>query len=136
MKMLEASLLKQFISYDAFKKIDIRQKDLENKSTKLLNQLTDAFESVKENLDLRIDGQCEKLLKTKFEKYEKVKKDFQNFFNVEQITDQFCKKADVEMVNTLNKAKVNNAELKHTNFLIDNLNDRVKHLSTILAEMA
>jgi len=76
MKMLEASLLKQFISYDAFKKIDIRQKDLENKSTKLLNQLTDAFESVKENLDLRIDGQCEKLLKTKFEKYEKVKKDF------------------------------------------------------------
>lgn len=40
------------------------------------------------------------------------------------------------MVNQLNKAKVNNQELKHTNFMIDNLNDRVKHLSTIIAEMA
>jgi len=40
------------------------------------------------------------------------------------------------MVNALNRAKVNNQELKHTNFLIDNLNDRVKHLSSILAEMA
>lgn len=40
------------------------------------------------------------------------------------------------MVNSLNKAKVNNSELKHTNFLIENLNDRVKHLSNLLAEMA
>lgn len=32
----------------------------------LLNQLTDSFENVKKNLNDRIDGQCEKLLKRKF----------------------------------------------------------------------
>jgi hypothetical protein len=52
------------------------------------------------------------------------------------MTESFRKKADVEMVNALNKAKVNNQELKHTNFMIDNLNDRVKHLSSILTDMA
>ena len=86
LKILEGKLLKQFISCDAFTTIDVRQKELEKKSMKLLTQLQDAFESVKADLDIRIDGQCEKLLKVKFEKYEKVKKDFQNFFNVEEIT--------------------------------------------------
>lgn len=74
--ILEAKLEKQFISHDAFTTIDVKQKEMEKKSMKLLNQLQDAFESVKSDLDVRIDGQCEKLIKVKFEKYEKVKKDF------------------------------------------------------------
>ena len=40
------------------------------------------------------------------------------------------------MISQLNKAKVNNQELKQTNFMVDNLHDRVKHISTVLAELA
>lgn len=34
------------------------------------------------------------------------------------MVDEFSRKADVEMINVLNKAKVNNQELRNTNFLI------------------
>ena len=74
--MHDAALQKKFISYKEYEEIDIKQKSLEKKSLALLSNLTSAFEGVKKDLDNRIDGNCEKVLKRKFEAYDKVKVDF------------------------------------------------------------
>ena len=58
-------------------------------------------------------------------------KEFSKFFNIELLEQQFAKKADVEMIRMLNDEKVNNRDLAQTNISLENLNERVKHLSVI-----
>lgn len=46
------------------------------------------------------------------------------------------RKADLMKVNKMNDNKADKTDLNKTNNLIDNLNERVKHLSVLLTELA
>ena len=46
------------------------------------------------------------------------------------------RKADMTVLNRLNEIKANRHELVKTNDVIDNLNERVKHMSVLQNELA
>jgi len=71
------------------------------------------------------------LLKTKFIRYEKVYTNFAKFFDNDDLILRLDRKADIVTFDRLDALKANRLELHETKALIDNLNDRVKHLSII-----
>lgn len=75
-------------------------------------------------------------IKKSFQKYENVAKEFQKFFNKEELSAAFDRKADIEMINELNQFKATKTQIEETKKLIDNLNFRLKHISIVQREIA
>ena len=125
-----------FISHEEYRNLKKDHAQALAENAGLLAKLQHAFDDTVVELNHKIDGRCEIVLREKFMRYEQVWKDFSKFFNVDLLEEQLAKKADLEMITMLNAQKVNNQELIQTRHTIDNLNDRVKHLSVIQSEMA
>ena len=125
-----------FISHEEYHNLKKDHAQALAENAGLLAKLQHAFDDTVVELNHKIDGRCEIVLREKFMRYEQVWKDFSKFFNVDLLEEQLAKKADLEMITMLNAQKVNNQELIQTRHTIDNLNDRVKHLSVIQSEMA
>lgn len=125
-----------FISHQEYKNLMDENAKVLVENQNLLAKLQKSFDDCVIDLNSRIDHQCEIVLKEKFMRYEQVRRDFSKFFNIELLEIQFDKKADMEMITMLNDQKVNNTDLAQTRYTIENLNERVKHLSVIQSEMA
>ena len=72
------------------------------------------FVQTKKDLNGRILIQAEIVMRDKFSQYDRVRKDFDKFFDVPLLTAQFELKADIEMIKELEKRKVNNNEHNQT----------------------
>ena len=64
--VFEDRILQKFISYDEYRNITKSQRILEQKSMQLLDDLQKEFDMLKTKLDQRIDGNCERIVRTKF----------------------------------------------------------------------
>lgn len=54
------------------------------------------------------------------------------FFGQNELSDRLLNKADIRTITDLDIMKANRKELASTEGLIQNLNDRVKHLSSVM----
>ena len=70
-------------------------------------------------------------MRNKLKKYEQVYIDFRQFFDGNELNKKLDSKPDAHKFMELYDVKASRDELRHTNSLIDNLNDRVKHLSIL-----
>ena len=52
-----------------------------------------------------MDDSLKNSIKNSFGKYESVAREFQKFFNKEELSTAFDRKADIEMINELNQSK-------------------------------
>jgi hypothetical protein len=68
--------------------------------------------------------------------YEKVAKQFSQFFNTEELLTTLNRKADIELIERLQATKAPKTDLQETNGLIDACNLRIKHLSILMTELA
>ena len=91
------------------------------------------FQAVIEN---EITLICQSVLKRKLLQYEGVAKQFQAFFNTEEIQMIMDKKVDVEVFKRANNLQAPMTELEATNSFIKQLNARLKHLSILVTELA
>ena len=76
------------------------------------------------------------LLKTKLKSYESVYNEFRKFFDDDELTLILKRKADIYMVDQLDDLKANKLQVSQLLTKIENLNDRVKHVSVIQNEIA
>lgn len=76
------------------------------------------------------------MLRDKFSQYDRVRKDFDKFFDIPMLSRQLDLKADIDMIKEMETRKVNHKEHNQTKSIIRNLHDRVKHLAVIQAELA
>ena len=90
-----------------------------------------SFEYLKVQEIEQVNTRVEELLDERFHKYELVRKDFEQYFNGKGLSDELKKKANVLLVQEICDKKANNTELAETNALIESLNYRVKHISTL-----
>ena len=74
---------------------------------------------------------CEKLIKNKFVKYDNVSNSFSKFLYHEDVGIQLEGKANRLDLEDLQNQKASNNDLANINLKIDNLNERVKHISVI-----
>ena len=75
-------------------------------------------------------------MKTSFIRYEKVYRSFQRFFDDDNLMIQFERKANLNMVKKLDEEKADRTELNVTKVMIENVNDRLKHVSIIQNELS
>ena len=68
--------------------------------------------------------------------YEKVAKQFSQFFNTEELLTTLNRKADIELIERLQATKAPKTDLETTNSLIDACNLRIKHISIVMTELA
>ena len=73
----------------------------------------------------------EELLVQKFNKYEEVTRAFKKYFHQDDISKLLNQKVDKITMNDFGLKTVKKNELLETNNLIENLNERVKHLANI-----
>ena len=85
-----------------------------------------------ENINIR----CDELMETRFAKYEIVAKAFNKYFTQDNLQMSLERKADLYMLAEMNAKKANKEEVSQTQSLIENLNQRVKHLSIVQYELA
>ena len=78
-----------------------------------------------------MDIRCELLLKTRLKKYDEVYREFRKFFNDDALNVKLKQKADKNMLDKINDLKASKYELQHVHGLVENLNERVKHVSII-----
>ena len=74
---------------------------------------------------------CEELMNTKFKKYDKLREEFNQFFGQGELLYQIDSKADIRMIDQINIQKASKEELASTEDLINNLNERLRHLSSV-----
>ena len=72
----------------------------------------------------------------KYEKYERVARSFQKFFSQDDLDCVLDRKVDFSIMNEALESKCSREELFRASICIDNLNDRIKHLSTLQNDIA
>ena len=83
-----------------------------------------------------LDRTCEQFLDQKFLKYERVTMEFSKFFGQDELSLQLSTKADMQAIDLINRNKAGKDELANTEGLLENLNDRVKHLASVTHKLA
>ena len=83
-----------------------------------------------------MDKTCDNLVKSRFIKYEKVSKAFEKFLYCDDITSKMDQKADKYLLTKMDEEKANKQDLASANTNINELNDRIKHLSVIQTKFA
>ena len=76
------------------------------------------------------------LCRKRFAKYERVERQFSQFFNIDDLALRFDRKADLELIHNLNIEKANDIELKEVSSALGFLNERVKQIAVIQNEIA
>ena len=111
---------------------------IQNSFDRLYDQIHDQMKILGENYEQKEQGEkknfdkkCEKLMAGRFEKYDKVSKAYERFFDNDDIQISLDRKADKYMLLQLNDKKASNEDVQHTHFLLEKLNDRVKHVSVV-----
>ena len=99
-------------------------------------KLDEKFENWRDQEARIVEKTCQGLMDIKFSKYEKVSIEFQKFFGVDELSYMLDNKADLSMIERLKAILARKEELVYTEQLIQNLNDRVKHLATLFTAMA
>lgn len=77
------------------------------------------------------DVSMHELCKKRFQKYERVERQFSQFFDVNDLAVRFERKADLEMIYNLQNEKANEADLKEIQSAIGNLNEKLKQIAVI-----
>lgn len=72
----------------------------------------------------------------KLDSYEKVTKQFQKYFNTEELQSTLEGKADLRMIESLRQTKAQKSDVTEVQNLLSALNVRLKHVSILMAEMA
>jgi len=80
-----------------------------------------------------VDKTVEELLKVKFQRYEKIRQEFHKFFNQDELSYVVENKADIKMIDKVMDIKASKDELANTEAMLENLNDRVKHISNLFS---
>lgn len=70
-------------------------------------------------------------MKTRFEKYEKVSRQFAMYFEQDELTLRLERKAEIHHITKIEDKKADKEALAKTNKLIESLNERLKHLSNL-----
>ena len=70
-------------------------------------------------------------MQTKFIKYEQVYKGFEKFFDGNDLKLMIDRKADIGLISQLADEKATKNELCESKVLIENVNERLKHVSVI-----
>ena len=92
---------------------------------------TDDFENLKKKLTEHLHIHMMDEFLAKFEKYDKIEKEFTKFFDQQHLSVALNNKADLEMFNQMTEQKASKVELSAVRGLVDNLNDRIKQISTL-----
>ena len=84
---------------------------------------------------MEFNGLCEKLLKTKLVKYERVWTDFSRFYNEEELDTVLGNKADVSMMRQLyehlQEIKVSHSDVQDIYASIQDVNNKLNHLGIV-----
>ena len=94
------------------------------------------FEDFKGGFDAIIEKSCELELKNQMDKYERVTKSFEQFFNQEDMGALIDRKADLELVRRLQETKATKVEFQQLTTSLENLNLKLKHISVLQSELA
>ena len=100
------------------------------------NILQHKLENFSQKQELDVNGRCEELMRTRFERYDKLSREFSKFFSQDELSIQLERKANISMVDQVVLIKADKEEVAHTNVLIENLNERLKYLSVVQNELA
>ena len=79
---------------------------------------------------------CDRLVKGRFYNYERVTKAFKKFFCEDEIMQIIDKKAEKANVDPILESKASKDELKTAFDQIENMNNRIKHLSSLQNQLA
>ena len=134
--MTRADLEKSFITTTEWDGLLKRFNELEASLALASIKLDKRFYKFKAEEAQAVDKTCQDLMSSKFDKYEKVTNDFSKFFSEGEISNLIENKADVRMLEEITSVKASKEELASTEGMIQNLNERVKHLSGLLATLA
>ena len=74
-------------------------------------------------------------MENKFTKYEKVMTSFGKFFDQDELSSILDRKADVDLVNNINRERASLGQLLQVKNQLETLNDRIKHLCVISGEI-
>ena len=88
------------------------------------------------NLKERLSDVCKIVVEERFHTYEKVCRAFQKVFNRDELDYVISRKADIEHVERMQESKAQKSELIYQNAKIEAVNERIKHLSILMAELA
>lgn len=88
-------------------------------------------EEMVETFKYRIDS----LLEETFRKYDRVEKSFSKFFNSDELEVNFARKANVEVVESLDAEKASRTELSVVQDRLDDLSSRLKHVAVLQREI-
>ena len=69
-------------------------------------------------------------------RYDTVARNFERFFNYEELEIQFAKKASVEDLNSLYETKADRQDLDNVREGLIDFNEKLKHISVFLTEVA
>lgn len=72
----------------------------------------------------------------KFDRYRDVSESFAQFFNAEELKNQFDKKAEIQDLKELQKHKANKKDIEPLNLQIKDFNDKLKHMSVYVKELS
>lgn len=134
-QVMEENIRAEFLTKQLLQ--DIQKEN--NRVTKQIEEQSreqkEYFESLNEKVTSKIKMLCEQLVKERFVEYDQVKKEFKQFFNMEELTRQFDKKADISLFHMLNHSKVQVHDFQQLVYNINKMNEKMQHLSMIQVEM-
>lgn len=133
---MESKIYTEFILKQDYEALKVTLKENELEREKKAEQTKQHFADFQANIEGEISLICQSVIKQKLIQYEKVAKQFQQFFNTEEIQSIVDRKADIELIEKLQQTKAQKTELAVTNSLIDQLHGRLKHMSILVAELA
>ena len=75
-------------------------------------------------------------MKKRFREYDKVYKNFKQFFDQGDLGALLDRKADVELLRRINHAKAEKSELLEYETIMDNFNQKIRHISVFISELS
>ena len=79
---------------------------------------------------------CNETIDEKLENYDKVAKDFQQFFNQREICELFDRKADLELIRRIQTQKANKEDVLYLNQMVTEMDAKIVQLSVMQKEIA
>ena len=129
------SLEKKFISHDALEDMEEKifelRAEISYQSDNKEKEMLKIKEEMVETFKYRIDS----LLEETFRKYDRVEKSFSKFFNSDELEVNFARKANVEVVESLDAEKASRTELSVVQDRLDDLSSRLKHVAVLQREI-
>ena len=75
-------------------------------------------------------------VQNRFEQYDRVTKNFKQFFDQSDLGALLDRKADLELIRRINNVKADKTELNEYQDILDGFNHKIRHISVFTSELA